>query len=100
MKTQQFVEGWASSGYCSTGGNANVVSVASDATPQGLVSWAIGQLQQLNVLLTVIGTAAHGDVEHDPGELVGAIRHQLQQVESVLIGATTLLQMQTGEMKS
>lgn len=100
MSNAHYVEGWASSGHASAGEAANVLSVATEATPQGLVSWAIGQLQQLNVLLTVISTASHVDVEHDPGEVCGAIRHQLEQVESVLLGASKLLQMPSMEKNS
>lgn len=88
MSEQQFVEGWASSAHCPPGKiNTDAVVIAPEATSDGLVSWAIGQMQQLNVLLNVIGTARHGDVAHDPGEICGAIRHQLEQIESVLMSA-------------
>ncbi len=52
--------------------------VGPEATSAGLLAWGIGQLQQLNILLTVIGCAQHMSPA-DPGELCGAIRHQLEQ---------------------
>lgn len=88
MSAHQYVEGWASSGHCLGVHQANAVMTAPDATSAGLVSWAVGQIQQLNVLLNCIGTARHDEVEHDPGEICGAIRHQLQQVEAVLLAVT------------
>ena len=84
--TSPNVDGWASTGQ-SFGDDAPSVIVSQEASPGALMSWAFGQLQQLNVLLKIIGTATHDQVECDPAELVGSIRHQLEQVQCVMLAA-------------
>jgi hypothetical protein len=84
------IEGWCSDAL-NLRRNEQTVVVGQDATAAGLVSWGVSQLQQLNVLLGVIGCAKHEGSVTDPAELCGAIRHQVEQVEQALLGAVDLL---------
>lgn len=85
------IEGWASRLYLPITFEGPSVVPSPKATAGTLVAWALGQVGQLNVLLHTIGVADGFAASPPPSELAGAIRHQLEQVESVLIAATEKL---------
>lgn len=77
------IDGWASDQW--KGGEPTPsVGTNPDATPLDLVSWAYGQLQQLHILLAPMSTASGYDVVLDLAEIMGAIRHFTEPVQSVL----------------
>lgn len=81
------ITGWASGMNAPADDVGQAVVIGPNATASGLLSWSLGQVQQLNVLLNVVASAKHEDVDHDPAEICGAIRHQLQQIEAAISGA-------------
>jgi hypothetical protein len=84
------IAGWASSGTSIGDEHETSVVIGPDATASGLLSWSIGQIQQLNVLLDAINAARHIGGVVDSAEICGSVRHQLQQVEAALEGAARL----------
>lgn len=81
------IEGWASALHLTAADDGPAVIPAPDATPQALIAWAMGQLGQLNVLLTTIGMADGFGVQVDATALASAIRHPLEQAEAALDAA-------------
>lgn len=71
------VQGWA----CDSD-DAPVI-VNPTASKQALLAWGFAQLQQVNVMLYLIGCASH-DLIHDPAEVCGAVRHFTVQAETAL----------------
>lgn len=84
------IAGWCSDLHSPHLHTEATVVVGPEATSAGLLAWGIGQLQQLNILLTVIGCAQHTSPA-DPGELCGAIRHQLEQAMATIEAAADQL---------
>ena len=81
------VRGWASDN--SSDGQSPAVIVSPDATALSLLSWGVGQLQQCNVLLNMLG-----DAENSPAcanRLADSALHFLLQAETVLHAGIELL---------
>lgn len=95
-KQSTSVHGWGSDAY-TRGDWTDPVVVNQSASAEHMVSWATAQIEQLNVLLGVIGCATHNQVEVDPAELVGSVRHQLEQVQAVLEGACSKLRREASK---
>jgi hypothetical protein len=93
-KRLQPITGWASGGNTFHDEHEQAVVIGPDATASGLLSWGIGQLQQLNVLVDAVSGATEHSGAIDPAEVCGAIRHQLEQIEGALVGAASLLRQQ------
>lgn len=71
------VQGWA------CGSDDAPVIVNPSASKQALLTWGVAQLQQVNVMLSIIGAARH-DAIYSPDEVCGAVRHFTEQAEAVL----------------
>lgn len=83
--TPQAVEGWASTNW--KRGDAPAVIVNQNAEPLTLVSWAIGQLEQLGVSLEAIHCSSVEDLFATPQEIAGMVRQPLDQALAVLNAA-------------
>lgn len=85
------ISGWANGLHAVGNVGDTAVIINPESGAEGLLAWSLGQLQQLNYLLKVIGIAEHNAAPHDPSELCNAIRHQLQQIEAAVSGALDVL---------
>lgn len=90
-ETLRPVEGWASGALCVNNESKKSVVIGPDATPAGLLSWGIGQLQQLTVLVDAIACSEDAIGRLEPPQVCGAIKHQLSQIDSTLVAAAEML---------
>lgn len=73
-------------GWCSTvdlsSDEAPAVIVNPDASDAALVAWALGQVEQVNVVLAAVAAGSRSDVED--ARLAASIQHFNEQAEAVL----------------
>lgn len=81
------VRGWASDN--SSDGQSPAVIVSPDATALSLLSWGVGQLQQCNVLLNMLGDTEESSVGIH--RLADSALHFLLQAETVLHAGIEML---------
>lgn len=68
-------------GWCSDTAEAPVI-INPSASQAALTAWALGQLKQANVLMTIIGSGSCAAIA--PAECINAVKHFLEQAEVVL----------------